>query len=137
DLHFGYPYCHQGDTPDPEFGSKRNCTEFTAPIQKITPHAAPLGLEFYRPGNFPARFADCVFIAEHGSWNREKKSGYRVTMVRLQDGKAVSYEPFAEGWLLPEDEVWGRPVDLEWLPDGSLLVSDDVANAVYRIYYTG
>lgn len=137
EMHFGYPYCHQGDTPDPEFGSKRNCSEFTPPIQKLTPHSAPLGLEFYRGGNFPEKYKDYVFVAEHGSWNREKKSGYRVSMIRLENGVAKSYEAFAEGWLLADDEVWGRPVDLEWLPDGSLLVSDDFADAIYRIYYAG
>ncbi len=136
DMHFGYPYCHQGDLPDPEFGAKRDCNEFTAPVQKLGPHVAPLGLEFYTGAQFPESYQDRILIAEHGSWNRKKKSGYRITMVTLEGNKATSYEPFAEGWLNKEnDKVWGRPVDLEFLPDGSMLVSDDYANVIYRIYY--
>jgi glucose/arabinose dehydrogenase len=137
-MHFGYPYCHQGDLPDPEFGSKRSCSEFTPPVQNLGPHVAPLGLEFYSADHFPESYKGHVLIAEHGSWNRSKKIGYRVMMVRLENGKAVSYEPFAEGWLNEaEDEVWGRPVDLEFLPDGSMLVSDDFADVIYRISYKG
>lgn len=138
DMHFGYPYCHQGDTPDPRFGDKRDCTEFTPPAQNLGAHVAPLGVEFYKGQMFPKEYKNQIFIAEHGSWNRSKKSGYRVTMVILKDGKAVKYVPFAEGWLdKEEDEAWGRPVDLEHLPDGSLLVSDDFADVIYRISYDG
>lgn len=136
-MHFGYPYCHQGDLPDPEFGSKRDCAEFTAPAQKLGPHTAPLGVEFYTGSMFPTEYKNQVLIAEHGSWNRSKKIGYRVMMVTLDENfNATSYKPFAEGWLNEsEDDVWGRPVDLEFLPDGSMLVSDDYADAIYRIYY--
>ena len=134
-MHFGYPYCHQGDLPDPEYGTKRSCNEFTAPAQKLGPHVAPLGLEFYTGSQFPAEYKNQILIAEHGSWNRSKPIGYRVMMVKIgQDNKALSYEPFAEGWL-EGDTPWGRPVDLEHLPDGSILVSDDFADAIYRIYY--
>lgn len=134
-MHFGYPYCHQGDLPDPEYGTKRSCNEFTAPAQKLGPHVAPLGLEFYKGSQFPAEYKNQILIAEHGSWNRSKPIGYRVMMVKIgQDNKALSYEPFAEGWL-EGDTPWGRPVDLEHLPDGSILVSDDFADAIYRIYY--
>ncbi|MEL6862857.1 MAG: PQQ-dependent sugar dehydrogenase [Bacteroidota bacterium] len=135
-MHFGYPYCHQGDLPDPEFGHKRQCSEFTPPVRKLGPHVAPLGVEFIPEGNFPSSYKGQILIAEHGSWNRSKKIGYRLMLVELKDGKALSYKPFAEGWL-DNDEVWGRPVDLEFLPDGSLLVSDDYAHAIYRIYYEG
>ncbi len=136
-MHFGYPYCHQGDLPDPEFGAKRICTEFTPPAQKVGPHVAPLGLEFYTSEQFPAKYRNQIFVAEHGSWNRSKKSGYRVMMATLEGNKVVSYEPFAQGWLdVKEDDVWGRPVDIELMPDGSMLVSDDFANAIYRIVYT-
>ncbi|MGA7478212.1 MAG: hypothetical protein WBW07_04705, partial [Azonexus sp.] len=76
-----------------------------------------------------------IFIAEHGSWNRSKKSGYRVTLVRLNGDRAVSYEPFATGWQQGES-AWGRPVDVLVMPDGSLLVSDDHAGAIYRITYS-
>jgi len=137
-LHFGYPYCHQGDLPDPRFGGKRSCDEFVPPAQKLGAHVAPLGLEFYTGSMFPDEYKKQIFIAEHGSWNRSKKSGYRVSLVRLDGNRAVSYEPFASGWLNEEtDEIWGRPVDVELLPDGSMLVSDDYAGAIYRIYYEG
>lgn len=137
-MHFGYPYCHGGDVPDPKFGDQRSCTEFTPPVQKLGPHVAPLGMEFYRGTQFPEAYRHQVFIAEHGSWNRSEKIGYRVVLVTLEGNRATSYEPFASGWLNEEDQsVWGRPVDLEHLPDGSLLVSDDYGNAIYRIAYTG
>lgn len=135
-LHFGYPYCHQGDLPDPRFGAKRSCEEFVPPAQKLGPHVAPLGLEFYTGSSFPEAYHKQIFIAEHGSWNRSKKIGYRITLVRLDGDKALSYETFASGWLNEDtDEAWGRPVDIELLPDGSMLVSDDFAGAIYRIYY--
>lgn len=135
-MHFGYPYCHQGDLPDPEFGDKRECSEFTPPVQKLGPHVAPLGLEFYTHSQFPEKYRGQILIAEHGSWNRKKKIGYRIMMVTLDGNQATGYEPFAEGWLNEEnDDVWGRPVDLEFLPDGSMLVSDDYADVIYRIYY--
>ncbi|MCB0703953.1 MAG: sorbosone dehydrogenase family protein, partial [Saprospiraceae bacterium] len=128
-MHFGFPYCHQGDLPDPEFGAKFPCSDFTPPAQKLGAHVAPLGLEFIVSKQFPNDLQSQVLIAEHGSWNRSTKSGYKVSMVRLEGNKAVSYEDFATGWLdKSTDEPWGRPVDLEWLPDGSLLVSDDFAD---------
>lgn len=138
-MHFGYPYCHEGDLPDPEFGDKRDCSEFTPPVQDLGPHTAPLGIEFYTANQFPSKYKNQVLFAEHGSWNRSTKIGYRVMMVTLDENyNATSYEPFAEGWLEEDkDDVWGRPVDLEFLPDGSMLVSDDYADAIYRIYYEG
>lgn len=138
-MHFGYPYCHQGDTPDPEFGEKRDCSEFTPPVQNLGPHVAPLGLEFYTADQFPAAYKNRIFIAQHGSWNRSTKIGYRVMQVQLDDnGNAKNYEPFIEGWLdKEEDDAWGRPVDLEFLPDGSMLISDDFADAIYRVSYVG
>lgn len=133
-MHFGYPYCHQGDLADPKFGDKRPCAEFAPPAQKLGAHVAPLGLEFVTGKNWPQTLQNQLLIAEHGSWNRSTKNGYRLTLVRLdQDGNSAGYETFAEGWLQPGDEVWGRPVDLEWMPDGSLLVSDDHGDAIYRI----
>ena len=135
-MHFGYPYCHAGDVPDPEFGARRRCSEFTAPVQKLGPHVASLGMRFYTGTMFPPEYRNQVFIAEHGSWNRSKKIGYRITLVRLQEGKSTSYEPFASGWLQGE-AVWGRPSDVLVLPDGSLLVADDYAGAIYRISYRG
>lgn len=136
-MHFGFPYCHGGTILDPEFGSKRQCGEFTPPAINLGPHVAALGMRFYTGAMFPAEYRNQIFIAEHGSWNRSKEAGpigYRVSLVRLKDGKTVKYETFAEGWL-QDSERWGRPVDVLVMPDGSLLVSDDYANAIYRITY--
>ena len=135
-LRFGFPYCHGGTIADPEFGRKHPCSEFVAPAQKLGPHVAALGMRFYTGSQFPATYRRRVFIAEHGSWNRSAKIGYRVTMVTLDGGKATGYEPFAEGWLQGQS-AWGRPADVLVAPDGSLLVSDDMAGAIYRIRYKG
>jgi len=134
-LHFGFPYCHAGEIPDPEFGQHRNCSEFAAPAQKLGPHVAPLGLRFYTGSMFPAEYQGQIFIAEHGSWNRSKKIGYRLSLVRLHNGRPASYETFAEGWLQNE-QASGRPVDVLVLDDGSMLVSDDKAGRIYRISYS-
>ncbi len=137
-MHFGYPYCHEGGLPDPEFGEQRDCSEFAPPVQDLGPHVAPLGMEFYTGDQFPEKYKNQIFIAEHGSWNRSDKIGYRVTLVTLEGNQATGYQPFAEGWLEEKSgKVWGRPVDLELLPDGSFLLSDDYADAIYRIAYTG
>jgi len=136
-LDFGFPYCHAGDIPDPEFGRKRGCGEFATPAMKLPAHVAPLGMRFYTGKQFPESYRNQIFIAEHGSWNRSSKVGYRVTIVKLDAaGKAVSYEPFAQGWLSGE-RAWGRPADVLVAPDGSLLVSDDAAGAIYRIRHRG
>jgi glucose/arabinose dehydrogenase len=133
-LHFGYPYCHQGDAPDPEFGRKRKCEEFTPPALKQGGHVAADGLRFYTGKMFPPEYQNRIFIAQHGSWNRSRKSGYRVIMVTLKDNKVEKSEVFAEGWLANESN-WGRPVDVLVASDGSLLISDDYANVVYRVSY--
>ena len=133
-VRFGYPYCHAGKIPDPEFGKGHPCSEFRPPAQDLGPHVAALGMRFYTGTQFPAAYRSRIFIAEHGSWNRSRKIGYRVTMVTLEGDKAVRYEQFAEGWL-QGDRVWGRPADVLVAPDGSLLVSDDSAGAIYRIRY--
>ena len=135
-LHFGYPYCHAGEISDPKFGAGRDCANFTPPVQKLGPHVAPLGVKFYTGDNFPEQYHNQVFIAEHGSWNRSKKIGYRIMLVRLEGNRAVSYEPFAQGWLQNE-RVSGRPVDLIVLEDGSMLVSDDYSGKIYRIRFAG
>jgi glucose/arabinose dehydrogenase len=134
-LHFGFPYCHAGTIPDPEFGKNRKCSEFVPPVQNLAPHTAALGMRFYTGSMFPPEYRNQIFIAEHGSWNRSTPIGYRVTLVRLRGNRAVSYETFAGGWLEKGGDRWGRPVDVEVLPDGSLLVSDDEAGAIYRIAY--
>ena len=133
-LHFGYPYCHAKDVSDPQYGDGKNCEEYTQPAQELGPHVAPLGLRFYTGNAFPAKYRGQIFIAEHGSWNRSKKIGYRVSLVRLEDGVPASYKVFADGWLKGR-RISGRPVDLLVLEDGSLLVSDDYDGKVYRISY--
>ena len=133
-MHFGYPYCHGGTIADPEFGKLHQCPEYAPPAQRLGPHVASLGMKFYTGTQFPARYRNQIIIAEHGSWNRSKKIGYRLSLVTLDGSKAVGYETFAEGWLQGESP-WGRPVDVLNAPDGSLLVSDDYAGAIYRIRY--
>lgn len=136
-MHFGFPYCHQGDVPDPEFGAKKPCGQSTPPAALMGPHTAPLGLEFYTGNLFPGSFKNQLFIARHGSWNRSKKSGYDVCLATLDSsGTVTEVKPFITGWLNPAtDDVWGRPVDIEMLPDGSMLISDDYAGAIYRLTY--
>ncbi len=135
-MNFGYPYCHQGDTLDKDFGDGKNCGDYTKPFQNLGAHVAPLGCEFT---NFNAQPKNSLLIAEHGSWNRSKKSGYKISMVELDgNNNSAGYKDFITGWLDDTtDEVWGRPVDLEWMPDGSLLISDDFADVIYRVSYTG
>jgi glucose/arabinose dehydrogenase len=137
-MHFGYPYCHEGSVKDPEFGSKKPCSEFAAPADKLGPHVAPLGLKFYTGSQFPSQYKNQLFVAEHGSWNRSKKSGYNVSLVKVKNNKVTGHEMFASGWLdEAAQKAWGRPVDVLLLPDGSMLISDDQANVIYRISYKG
>jgi glucose/arabinose dehydrogenase len=133
-LHFGFPYCHQGDIPDPEFGKGRSCTEFVAPLIKTGPHVAGNGVEFYTGSMFPPEYKNRAFLAQRGSWNRTNKIGFRVMMVTLRPGDVPRYDVFAEGWL-DGDNIWGRPVYTKQMKDGSLLIADDYAGAIYRITY--
>jgi len=135
-MHFGFPYCHEGDIPDPEFGKGHSCSEFVPPALKLGAHVASLGMKFYTGTQFPKEYQGRIFIAEHGSWNRSSKVGYRVVSVKMEGNKAISSEPFAEGFLQGQNPL-GRPVDVLVMPDGSLLVSDDFADCVYRISYSG
>ena len=137
-MNFGYPYCHGGTIKDPEFGNKKPCSDFAKPAQNLGAHVAPLGLKFYTGSMFPTQYKNQLFIAEHGSWNRSKKNGYRLSLVKVESGKSVGYETFASGWLDESTQkVWGRPVDVLLLQDGSMLVSDDQAGVIYRITYKG
>lgn len=129
--HFGYPHCHAGDVLDPEFGKGRACSEYVAPEAKLGPHAAALGMRFYTGGMFPAEYRNRVIVARHGSWNRTQKIGFDLVHVMPGQNKM---EVFASGWL-QGDTYWGRPTDVQVLRDGSLLVSDDFAGAIYRISY--
>jgi glucose/arabinose dehydrogenase len=135
-LDFGFPYCHGKDIKDsdPQLAKLGECGRMTPPVQTLGAHVAPLGVKFYTGKEFPTAFHGRAFIAEHGSWNRSQKSGYRITTIKLEGGKAAGYEPFATGFNRG-DEVFGRPVDLLVLADGSMLVSDDAAGAIYRISY--
>ena len=132
--HFGYPYCHAGKVSDPEFGAKKPCSAFTPVEQPLGAHVAPLGVRFYNGSQFPKVYQGALFVTEHGSWNRTKKSGYNVSVLTIRDDKAVRYEPFMTGFLQGEKAI-GRPADVLPLPDGSLLVSDDSANVIYRVTY--
>lgn len=134
-MNFGFPYCHGGTTVDRQFGAGRTCAEFTAPMQQLGAHVAALGMRFYTGSMFPADYQNQIIIAEHGSESRSTPTGYRVTLVRIDaNGRALSYESFAQGWL-QGNSAWGRPVDVQVMPDGALLVSDDRAGAIYRISY--
>lgn len=135
--HFGYPYCHGGDIPDPEFGKGKNCADYTPPVWKFKAHMAPLGIRFYRGQQFPKDYQRQLFVAQHGSWNRSIPHGYRIAVLTFKWGKVVSEQVFAEGWLGENGQAIGRPVDILELVDGSLLVSDDLAGVIYKITYTG
>jgi glucose/arabinose dehydrogenase len=137
-MHFGFPYCHQGEILDPEFGKGKNCADYTAPVQKLGPHVAALGMRFYTGSLFPAEYRNRIFIAQHGSWNRKIPSGYKVMMATLDGNKVSKFEEFATGWLpgTDEKEVIGRPVDVEVGADGSLYISDDKQGAVYKVTYS-
>lgn len=132
-VHFGFPYCHGSGIQDPQF-DKRPCREFVTPELDLGPHVAALGMRFYTGSLFPEKYRNGIFIAEHGSWNRSDPIGYRITHVPVKNGKATGYETFAQGWL-DKGDVWGRPVDVLVMKDGSLLVSDDYAGVLYRISY--
>lgn len=135
--HFGFPYVHGGDVPDPDFVPPANAPTFVAPVAKLGAHVAPLGALFYTGSQFPAEYHHSLFVVEHGSWNRSEPVGYRVVRIILDaQGEVSGQTVFASGWLRGR-EVSGRPVDLEQLPDGSLLLSDDAAGRLYRIHYRG
>ena len=133
-MHFGYPYCHGGSILDPEFGKGKSCATYTSPARNVGAHVAALGMLFYTGTMFPAEYKNRIFICEHGSWNRKIPDGYRVMMATLNGNQVVDYKPFTTGWL-KGNEAWGRPVALLQLADGSLLVSDDFADMIYRITY--
>ena len=133
--HFGFPYCHQGTFTDREMGWGRSCNEFEKPVALLGPHSAALGMRFYTGTMFPPEYRNAIFIARHGSWNKTKKIGGDLVVAKLnKDGSVKSWEPFLTGFL-QNNEYIGRPVDVQVMKDGSLLVSDDYAGAVYRVTY--
>ncbi len=133
--HFGYPYCHAGSISDPEFGVQKHCTDYTAPVWKYTAHIAPLGMRFYTGSQFPEIYRNQLLVAQHGSWNRSDPQGYQVALVRFKNSLPYAEQVFISGWLKPDGEVLGRPVDILQLPDGSVLISDDKLGAVYKVDY--
>lgn len=135
--HFGFPYCHAGDILESELDVDKKCKEFTAPEWKFQAHMAPLGMRFYTGKQFPQRFKNQLFVAQHGSWNRTKPHGYRIAVVNFIKGKPVSEYTFISGWLTCEGEVLGRPTDILQMPDGSLLITDDTLGVIYRVEYKG
>ncbi|MBK6628693.1 MAG: PQQ-dependent sugar dehydrogenase [Flavobacteriales bacterium] len=133
-LHFGYPYCHAGDVPDPEYGDQRPCSSFTAPAARLGAHVAPLGMCFLTGTSFPPKYRGAILIAEHGSWNRSTPVGYRVVAAFPRPDGTARTEVFADGWL-DGSSAWGRPVDVLEAPDGSVLISDDATDRIYRVSY--
>jgi glucose/arabinose dehydrogenase len=136
---FGYPFCHQGDTLDPEYGKNRSCAEFAKPALKLGAHIAPLGMRFYTGKMFPAEYQNNAFIAMHGSWNRTTKQGYNVMRVTFDEKGQPKMQPFLTGFMTDEKAdppMWGRPVDLLVMKDGSMLFSDDYNGIIYRITYS-
>lgn len=137
--HFGFPYWHEGSIKDPEFGSRGKAQNaYVPPAAKLGAHTAPLGMRFYKGEMFPQSYKNQIIIAKHGSWNRSKKSGYSVTLEKLgADSRVTGEEIFISGWLNEAtQEVWGRPVDVQEMSDGSLLISDDMAGVIYRVSYS-
>lgn len=134
-MHFGFPYCHGGTVPDPEYAASRSCSEFEPPALAMGAHVAALGMRFYQGMMFPPEYRGRIFVAQHGSWNRSVPDGYRVIMVELSGNEVIRSETFIDGFL-DGRRSWGRPVDLEVLPDGSMLVSDDKGGVVYRVTWT-
>jgi glucose/arabinose dehydrogenase len=134
--HFGSPFCYQGDFPDPEFGWGHSCSEFVPPVAKMGPHSASLGMRFYTGSMFPAKYKNAIFVARHGSWNRSKKFGGDIVAVFLnKDGTVKNMEVVVTGFIGPDNNYIGRPVDLQMMKDGSLLISDDYNGAIYRLSY--
>jgi len=132
--HFGFPYIHNTNIADPEYRNVQIANRNTPPVLTLGAHVAALGMMFYQGQQFPESYKNTILIAQHGSWNRSNKVGYRLMQVELDNSQVKSYKPFATGWLQGE-ESWGRPVDIMMLNDGSILVSDDFADAIYRISY--
>jgi glucose/arabinose dehydrogenase len=137
-MHFGYPFCHQGDLLDPDFGKGRACSEFDPPAAKLGAHIAPMGMRFYTGSMFPAEYRNSIFIAMHGSWNRSTKQGYSVVRATVDGSGKVELKPFLDGFLTDakaDPPMWGRPADVLVMKDGALLVSDDYNGVVYRVSY--
>jgi glucose/arabinose dehydrogenase len=134
---FGFPFCHANGIPDPDVKRDRACSGVTLPVATMGPHAAAMGIHFYTGSMFPAEYRNAAFVARKGSWNRSKKFGYDVVMVQADaDGRNAKVTPFITGFMDPAtDQMWGRPVYMLQMPDGSMLLSDEQVGAIYRISY--
>lgn len=137
--HYGFPYLHGKNYRDPTYGKGKDLSKYVKPAWEFQAHVATVGMSFYRGKMFPKKYQGQLFVCQHGSWDRPVPVGYRVVLVKFdKNGNPVKQETFAEGWLDPKTQLaWGRPVDVKELPDGSLLISDDFAGALYRVYYSG
>jgi glucose/arabinose dehydrogenase len=143
-LHFGFPFCHQRDVADPQFGAQRACSTTEPPVQKAGAHVATLGFTFYTGTMFPANYRNAAIVAEHGSWNRSTPAGYRVMVARTDGRHVTSYEPFEDGFLSDRSSggrgatiaATSRPVDVLQMPDGSILISDDTGHRLLRVSYS-
>jgi len=133
--HYGFPYCHGGNIPDPEFAGDKKCGPFKAPVWRYKAHVAPLGMRFYTGSQFPEHYYKQLFVAQHGSWNRSEPQGYQVALVKFRDGEPFNEKPFISGWLKADGTVLGRPVDILQINDGSLLISDDKLGVIYKVEY--
>ncbi|MDB5599869.1 MAG: sorbosone dehydrogenase [Xanthobacteraceae bacterium] len=134
--HFGAPFCYQGNVLDAELGWGKSCSDYEKPVSLMGPHSAALGMRFNTSTKFPAKFKNTIFVARHGSWNRSKKVGGDVVAVQLDaKGNVKSVEPFMTGFLGADNNYVARPVDVLFMKDGSMLVSDDFNGAVYRVSY--
>lgn len=135
-LHYGFPFCHQGNFADPQFGWGKSCDGVAQPAQLLGAHTAPLGMRFYTGKMFPAEYQGAIFIARHGPWNRTQKYAADI-MVAWPDGKGgiAKTETFLSG-LVENNAYLGRPADVMVMRDGSLLISDDHNGAIYRVSYS-
>ncbi len=132
---FGFPWFGGGSTRTNEYMDSEPPADAVPPVVEFTAHAADLGMMFYSGKQFPEKYRGGIFSAQHGSWNRTVPVGARVMFTTVNEDGTATTEPFAEGWLTDSGEYLGRPVDIAQLPDGSILVSDDLAGALYRISY--
>ena len=131
---FGWPYCYGDRLPNPEYNDQARCSSTVAPALKMQAHSAPLGISFLaKATTFPADYRGDLLVAFHGSWNRTTPTGAKVVRVHVTDGKPVSAEDFITGWQDADGKRWGRPVDILVAADGSVLISDDAAGAIYRV----
>jgi glucose/arabinose dehydrogenase len=134
---YGWPRCHAGNIPDPQFGGPGACDGVAKPLINLQAHSAALGLTFYTGKQFPAEYGGDLFVALHGSIYRSVPTGYKVVRIHFTNGQPGQAQDFATGWLPLSGRVWGRPVDMVTSPDGSLFISDDSGGIIYRIFYAG